>query len=149
MRAALLLAAALLLGGLLLTVGGSSAAPLSTSCVNLEPAACEATIEAVRRRGLASTHPLILSVVVEPGAAPGPQELGHRATLTYTMLGMPDPTVIKLHYDLGGHWGGETDRSDTELTAWALAPLALAGLLAVGVVALAWRRRPRDAQATD
>ena len=119
MRAALLLAAALLLGGLLFAAGGSSVAPLSTSCVNLETSACDGAIEAVRRRGLASIHPLILSVTVEPGSAPGRQDLGHRATLTYQMLGMPDSTVIELYYDQGAHWGGETDRSDTELAAWS------------------------------
>ena len=143
MRAALLLAAFLLLAGLLFVAGGSSAAPLSTSCVGLESAACEGAIEAVRRRGLASVHPLIISVTVEPGAAPGPQDLGHRATLTYEMLAMPDLTVIELHFDQGAHWGGETERSGTELAAWALAPLALVALPAVGLMALAWRRRAR------
>lgn len=122
---------------------GSSTAPLSRTCVGLETTACDGAIEAVRRRGLAGIRPLILSVTVEPGSAPGPQELGHRATLTYQMLGMPDPTVIKLYYDQGGHWGGETERSDTELAAWALAPLVLAALLALAVVVMAWRRRWR------
>jgi hypothetical protein len=140
-RAALFFAAALLLGGLLLVAGASSAPPLAQVCDGLETAACEGAVEAVRRRGLASVHPLILSVTVEPGTAPRPQDLGHRATLTYQMLGMPDTTVIELYYDQGAHWGGETDRSDTELAAWALAPLALAALLAAGLLALA-RRRP-------
>ena len=78
---------------------------------------------------------------MEPGAAAGAGELGHRATVTFDLLGMPAPTRVELYFDQGGHWGGESDRSDMEIAAWTLLPPLLASLIGVGLVARGWRRR--------
>jgi len=86
-------------------------------------------------RGLAAVHPLILEAHVEPGPAAAPQELGHKATVTFTMLGIPGPTTVKLFADVGAHWGGVTDRGAGELGLWSL----VAPLLVAGAILLGWR----------
>lgn len=142
MRAAIIVAVAVLLGATLLVVAGiGSSAPAPSCAAGMDRNACESAVGAVVRRGLPAIHPLILATSVEPGSAAGPQDLGHRATVEFELLGMPDPLSIELYYDEGAHWGGRTDRSDDEVAAWTLAPLALAGLIAAGVLALAWHRR--------
>ena len=84
------------------------------------------------REGLPASHPLILSAYVEPGEATHPGESGHRATVTFDLLGVPGPTTVRLFYDVGGHWGGVSNRTTLELAAWSL---IMAGL-AVATVAL-------------
>jgi hypothetical protein len=126
----------------LLVVAGTRLAPMSRSCApDLSPAACEAAVAAVLRRGLPALHPLILAARVEPGSAAGAEELGHRATVTFDLLAVPGSTSVELHSDQGGHWGGRSDRSAAELAAWSLLPLLLASV--VGVGAAAWIRRRR------
>jgi hypothetical protein len=94
--------------------------------------ACQSSVDATLRRGLVVPHPLILGASVEPGLA-GPGGHGHTATVTYDLLGMPYPTVVELHVDMGGHWGGEADHGWPELPLWWGAPvvvlLGLAGML--------------------
>lgn len=144
MRAALLIAGRLLLAAALLVVVGASLGPLSRSCAPaLEEAACEGAIDAVLRRGLPGLRPLILAAHVEPGSAPRPGDLGHRATVTFDLLGVPGPTQVALHFDQGGHWGGAADRSETELAAWSLSPLLLASVAAIGLVGATRLRQPR------
>lgn len=144
MRVAVVVALLLVLGGLALTVVGTNAAPLSHSCADdLDVTACEGALGAVLRRGLPDLHPLILSAHVEAGPAPGPEDLGHRATVAFDLLGVPGSTSIDLYYDRGGHWGGESDRADSEIRAWSLAPLAVGVSLAAVVLGVAWRRRSR------
>ena len=142
-RAALLIAACVLAGALLLVVLGRSSTPLSRTCADeLSAAACEGAVDAVIRRGLPALHPLILTAHVEPGSAPGFNDMGHRASVRFELLGVPGVTTIDLYYDAGGHWGGESDRPDEEMAAWTVAPLAAALVVCVVVVGLAWRRRP-------
>jgi hypothetical protein len=118
---------------LLVAAGASSVAPLRVTCaLGLDAQVCQDTLTASMSRGLASFHPLVLSAHVDPGEAVGPGESGHRATVTYGLLGVPGPTTVRLFYDVGGHWGGVPSRAAPELAAWAL----LAAGLAVGVVVL-------------
>jgi hypothetical protein len=142
-RRALLIAACLLAGALSLVVLGGSSTPLSRTCADeLSVAACEGAVDAVMRRGLPSLHPLILAAHVEPGSAPGFADMGHRASVSFDLLGVPGATTIDLYYDAGGHWGGESDRPDDEIAAWTVAPLASAIIVGVVIVGLTWRRRP-------
>ena len=144
MRGAIVFALLLLLAGLALTVAGANAAPLSRSCADdLDARACEGAVSAVLRRGLPDPHPLILSAHVEPGSAPGADEFGHRATVALALLGVPGTTSIELFYDSGAHWGGQSDRADSEIRAWSLAPLAVGAILAAAVLGVAWWRRSR------
>jgi hypothetical protein len=143
-RVALVAAAALLLGAILLVaVGANSSAPAPTCAVDMDEAACQGAVSAVVRRGLPTLHPLILATRVAPGSSPGPQDLGHRATVEFDLLGMLSPLSIELYYDAGAHWGGRADHSEDEVAAWALAPIALAALIAIGLLVFAWWRRPR------
>jgi hypothetical protein len=141
-RGAAIAAAILVLLGVLVVFAGTSAVPISRTCAEgMDVTGCEEAVTAVMKRGLPALHPLILGAHVEPGSAPGPQDLGHRATVTFELLGVPGPTSIDLYFDRGAHWGGESDRGDTEIKAWALAPLVIVSLLVVALLGLAWRRR--------
>jgi len=141
-RGVAIAAAILVLLGVLVVFAGTSATPMSRTCAEgMDVTGCEEAVTAVMKRGLPALHPLILSAHVEPGSAPGPQDLGHRATVTFELLGVPGPTSVNLYFDRGAHWGGESDRGDTEIKAWALAPLVIASLLVVALLGLAWRRR--------
>ncbi len=142
MRAVGIAAAAVLLGAILLVaVGVSSSAPAPTCAEDMDETACQSAVGAVVRRGLPAFHPLILATRVEPGPAPGPQDMGHRATVEFELLGMPDPLSIELYYDVGAHWGGRPDRTDEEVAAWTLAPLALALSIAAAFLGVGWYRR--------
>jgi hypothetical protein len=148
-RLAGIVATALLGLGLLLVVAGIAAPPLSRTCAaSLPEGACAAAVSAVERRGLADLHPLILAVHVEPGSEPGSDEIGHRATVRFDLLGSARPLNIELHYDQGSHWGGEPDQGDAELAAYALAPVAVAGAAGAAIVGLASRRRPEPGPPT-
>jgi len=141
-RLAFAVAAGLLLAALLLIWASVAAGPLTRTCApEMGQAACDSAIEAVLRRGLPPLHPLILGAHAEPGAAPGPQDLGHRATVTFDLLGVPGPTSVALYFDRGAHWGGVPDRDAGQVAAWTLAPLILAGLLGALTAGLAWHRR--------
>jgi hypothetical protein len=142
-RLALVVAASIILAAILLVVAGvSSAAPGPSCAEGMDEAACTGAVGAVERRGLPAIHPLILATRVQPGSAPGPQDNGHRATVEFDMLAIPDPVSIELYYDVGAHWGGQLDRPEAEVVAWTLAPLVAAGLVAGLLVAVAvWRRR--------
>lgn len=149
MRAALVVAALLIAIGAIWIGVSASVAPLRVDCSAFadDEVACEAAVEAVRRRGLPALHPLILSASVEPGPAPRADQLGHRATVRYAFLGGPDLSIA-LFYDQGAHWGGLPDRDDEEVGAWALVPLVLGGLIAAGLIGLARRWRGHDASRT-
>jgi hypothetical protein len=143
------LVAAATVGGTLLLIllfalGASSIRPLRIGCApGLDSQVCADTVTASLSRGLAPFHPLILSAYVEPGEVTGAGESGHRATVTYDLLGVPGPTTVRLFYDVGGHWGGVPNRTAPELAAWAL----LTSAIAVGIVGLVgsgirrWSRR--------
>jgi hypothetical protein len=114
--------------------------PLSVECPAdaMSAEACHASVDATLRRGLAAPHPLILAARVEPGPA-GPTGQGHRATVTYDLLGMPHPTVVELYYDMGGHWGGVADHGWPELPLWWGVPVV--ALLGVGGLLVTRGRR--------
>ena len=140
-RNAAVIATMLVLAGVLLVVLGTAAAPLSRSCaLEMDETGCEEAVVAVMKRGLPAFHPLILSAHVRPGSAPGPQDLGHRATVDFALLGVPGTTAVEFYFDRGAHWGGESDRDEVEIAGWTLAPLVVAGLLAVVILGFGWRR---------
>ncbi len=130
-----LLAVALLTG--IVAVSASVAQPLRIACAagGLADQACHETVAAALERGLAPFHPLILAAHVEPGPAADPVQNGHRATVTFDLLGIPGPTTVRLFYDIGGHWGGAPDRGALELAARSL---LAAGVVCLGVVGLAF-----------
>lgn len=116
--------------------------PLRVECptAGMTAETCHDVVNATLRRGLTVPHPLIVAAHVVPGPA-GPTETGHRATVTYSLLGMPFPTVIELYYDMGGHWGGVADHGWPELPLWWLVPVVV--LLGIGgwLFTRGWRRR--------
>lgn len=116
--------------------------PLAESCLagTLAPQACHETVTAALERGLAPFHPLILGATVTPGPA-GPTGLGERATVSFSMLGLPGATQVRLFYDIGAHWGGSPDRGAAELAAWSLLP-PIALVILIGAGFLVRRRRP-------
>jgi hypothetical protein len=140
------LAAGILLVLAVLAAATTLVPPLRVDCPSggLSEAACRETIAGALRRGLPAPHPLILAARVEPGPA-GPATYGHRATVTFGLLEPPARTEVRLYYDRGGHWGGETGRSAIELAAWWALPVGL--LVAAALVTLASRDRPRRATA--
>ena len=118
---------------LLLALGASSVAPLRIACApGLDVVVCQRTVIASLERGLAPFHPLIVSAFAEPGATPQAGAVGHRATVSFDLLGVPGPTTVALYYDIGAHWGGVPSRGRPELAAWAL---FAAGVM-MGVVTL-------------
>jgi hypothetical protein len=135
------------IAGLLLTalaiafVVSANVPPLRVDCptAGMSIDVCHDSVTASLDRGLPVPHPLILSAAVEPG--PDASGNGHRATITYDLLGMPSPTVVRLYYDIGGHWGGVADRSWLELGAWWAAPVVIL-FLAGGLLVTRGRRAP-------
>jgi hypothetical protein len=123
-------------------VVGANVPPLRIECPvdRMSVEACHASVDAVLRRGLVAPHPLILEARVEPGPA-APSALGHRATITFEMLGMPYPTVVELYYDIGGHWGGVADHGWPEVPSWWGAPVVVL-LIAGGLLFTRGRRTP-------
>lgn len=134
----------LLVGSAWIAVG-AAVRPLQVSC---DPAlardACLETVDAALRRGLPPVHPLLLAAHAEPGPAARPDQLGHRATVTFDLLGVPGPVSVRLFFDAGGHWGGIADRGAAELALWVLPQ----GAVAAAVAGWLWRRlrshRPGD-----
>ena len=134
------------IAGLLVTalaiafVVSANVPPLRVECpaAGMSVEVCHDSVRATLRRGLPVPHPLILVARVEPGPAEEGSN-GHRATVTYDLLGMPAPTIVRLYYDIGGHWGGEADRGWLELGTWWAAPIVV--LLAIGGLLLT-RGRP-------
>lgn len=124
-------------------LAGTAAPPLAVAC---SPAVarevCRETIDAARARGLPPVHPLILGARVEPGAASGEGELGHRATVTFDLLGVPGTTDVRLYFDIGAHWGGRADRGAIELALWSALPGTLAALLVGWLVRVRTRWTP-------
>ena len=142
------LASIVWLGLVALILGAGAVLPpiRETSATSLSPEVRHETVAAALERGLAPLHPLILDASVEPGLASSAPELGHRATVTFSMLGVPGPTRVKLFVDVGAHWGGTPDRLAAELAFWSL----LTPLLVLGSPWLVWRvRRRRADQSSD
>jgi hypothetical protein len=126
--------AAILVGALWLAVG-ISAPPIERTCdAALARDACLETIDAALRKGLPAIHPLLLAAYAQPGPAARPDQLGHRATVTFSVLGVPGQIEIRLFFDAGGHWGGIANRPSPEMAAWAIG-WAIAAGSAVAVAA--------------
>lgn len=141
----LLAATAAVLLAAVIVIVGTSAQPLRETCAAaLRGDVCQETVAAALERGLPQLHPLILAARVDPGPASASSELGHRATVTFEMLGVPAPTRVKLFVDVGAHWGGSADRGSVELALWSLVPaaLALGGLPVLWLVHVRLVRRP-------
>ena len=124
------------IAGLILTVlaiafaVSANVPPLRVDCPpeGMSAESCRDAVNATLRRGLVVPHPLILAAHVVPGPASS-TESGHRATVTYDMLGLPFPTVIDLYYDMGGHWDGVADHGSPEIPlAWVVPVVVLLGL---------------------
>lgn len=144
MRNAAILSVVLVAASLLWVTVGSSLGAVTTTCSpQLERTACESAVDAVLRRGTPDVRPLILAAHVEPGSAPAPDDLGHRATVTYTLAAIPPTAEVELYYDQGAHWGGRADPAESTVSLLAFEPfllaVALSGLALVG----AWRGRGR------
>ena len=138
-RRALAAVVVLALAGLILAAGALVPPLHETSATSMSPDVRHETIVAALERGLAPLHPLILDASVEPGPASAAPELGHRATVTISMLGVPGPTQVKLFVDVGAHWGGTPDRSAGELALWSV----VTPLVVLGSPWLLWRLRRR------
>jgi hypothetical protein len=139
-----LILVALLIGGLWIATG-LAVRPLRQTC---DPAlatdVCLETIDAALRKGMPGVHPLLVGAHAEPGPAAGPDQFGHRATVTFDVLGMAGPTTVRLFFDTGAHWGGIADRGTWELFLWAVGEgLAVAGAGAGGLWLLLRLRRFR------
>ncbi|MDQ2965559.1 MAG: hypothetical protein M3R57_06900 [Chloroflexota bacterium] len=140
-RRALVAIVALGLVALILAAGALAPPIHEASAASVGGNVRHETVVAALERGLPPLHPLILEASVEPGPASAATELGHRATVTFAMLGVPGPTRVKLFVDVGGHWGGTPDRRAAELATWSL----LTPVLVLGVPGLFWRVRRRRA----
>ncbi len=126
----------------LILAAGALVAPIhETSAASLSAEVRHETVVAALERGLPPLHPLILDASVEPGPASAATQLGHRATVTFVMLGVPGPTHVKLFVDVGAHWGGTPDRGAPELAMWSF----LTSMLVLGGPWLLWRVRRRRA----
>jgi hypothetical protein len=135
------LAAGLIVVAVVLVVAGLTSPPLARTCAApIGETRCAETVTASLSRGLPRLHPLILAAHVEPGPAFSAGALGHRATVTFDLLGVPGATSVRLYLDMGGTWGGEVDRTDAELAVWAIVPLLLASGVAVVLVGVRARR---------
>lgn len=130
-------------------VVGLATRPIEQTC---DPAlrrdVCVETIDAALRKGLPAVHPLLLAAHAQPGPAARSEQFGHRATVTFRLLGVPGTVAVRVFFDAGGHWGGIADRPATDLAAWTIAWASALGIalaaVAAGVERLVGRsRRPR------
>jgi hypothetical protein len=123
--------------------------PIDQTCdPALQPDVCAETIDAALRRGMPAVHTLLLAAHAEPGPAARPDQFGHRATVTFSLLGVPGTVSVRMFFDAGGHWGGIADRQAMELAVWTIAWAAAVGIALAAVAAsierrLARSRRPR------
>ncbi len=127
----------------------SLAAPLHVTCdPSVGTGPCGESVTAALSRGLQRPHGLLLEAYVEPGPDRGPGQLGHRATVTFDVLGAPAPVGVALHLDMGGHWGGVVDRDRLEVAAVPVVQSMLIIVLGLGaawlVRAVGPRRDRRD-----
>jgi hypothetical protein len=135
-----LLGAALV--GLVWVLLGVVARPIEQTCdPQLTRPICLETIDAALRKGLPAIHPLLLTARAEPGPAAGADQLGHRATVRFGLLGVPGPVSVRLFFDAGAHWGGIADRGAPELLSWSVVEGVIVAVTAAAVWLLLRRRR--------
>lgn len=124
-----------LLVGAVWVATGAAVRPLQLTCDPvLTRDVCLETIDAALRRGMPRVHPPLLAAHAEPGPAARPDQFGHRATVTFDVLGVPGFTSVRLFFDVGGHWGGIASRGAAELALWALAQ----GVVAAAAAGWLW-----------
>ncbi len=136
--------------GLLFGIGwmvvGTAAPPLQQTCdPALSAGACSETIAAALKKGMPRPHPVLLAAHAEPGPQSRNDQLGHRATVTFDLLGMPGQTTVRLYLDIGGRWGGSASRSDAEMVLWSVAQGAAIAVVVAGVGSFLVRRRRAQA----
>lgn len=143
-----LLVVALVVGAAWVAVG-IGVRPLRQTCDAALPAdVCLETIDAAIRRGLPRVHPLLVSAHAEPGPAARADQFGHRATVTFEVLGIPRRVAVRLFFDAGAHWGGIPDMEAPELALWTAGHgLAVGGAAAGAALLLRYRVRRRDGPA--
>ncbi len=135
-----LLGAALV--GLLWVLLGVVARPIEQTCdPQLTRPVCLETIDAALRKGLPAIHPLLVTARAEPGPAAGADQLGHRATVHFGLLGVPGPVSVRLFFDAGAHWGGIADRQAPELLSWSVVQGIILAAAGAGAWTLLNRRR--------
>lgn len=128
--------------GLLWVLLGIVVRPIEQTCdPQLTRPVCLETIDAALRKGLPAIHPLLLTANAEPGPAAGADQLGHRATVHFGLLGVPDPVSVRLFFDAGAHWGGIADRQAPELLSWSLVEAVIVAVAVAGAWSLLDRRR--------
>lgn len=114
---------------------GAAVRPLQLTCDPvLARDVCLETIDAALRKGMPRVHPPLLAAHAEPGPAARPDQFGHRATVTFDVLGVPGPISVRLFFDAGGHWGGIASRGAAELALWTLAQ----GVVAAAAAGWLW-----------
>lgn len=129
-----LLLIVVLLGAVWIAIG-AAVRPLEQTCDPvLARDVCLETIDAALRKGMPRVHPPLLAAHAEPGPAARPDQFGHRATVTFAVLGVPGSTSVRLFFDAGGHWGGTASRGAAELALWALAQ----GVVAAAAAGWLW-----------
>ena len=127
----LVITAVIALGWLILT---SVVEPLRIGCgPDLTPGECRDSVRAAMARGLPRPHGLLLAADVASGPDRAPDQLGHRATVTFGILGAPAPVDVALHLDMGGHWGGVIDRDRLEVIAVPVVQSSLIVMIGLGV----------------
>jgi hypothetical protein len=121
---------------------GTTMPPLRQTCdAALSAGACSETVVAALKKGMPQPHPLLLAAHAAPGPQARNDQLGHRATVTFEVLGAPGSTTVKLYFDMGAHWGGVVDRSQAEMTAWSLAQGAVVAVVVAAATGWLVRRR--------
>ena len=135
---------------IVLAIALTAIPPLASTCAPgpFTEQVCRETVGAGLERGLAPFHPLILAAHVEAGEAATAGQSGHRATVTFDLLGVPGPTRVRLFYGVGGHWGGAPDRGGLELAGWSLLVAGVVVGIGSTLVVLAGRGRPAAVRPT-
>lgn len=130
-------------------VAGAVLPPLRQSCdPALTAPVCAATIDASLRKGMPPLHPWLLAAHAAPGPVARPDQFGHRATVSFTVFGVPDPVSVRMFFDAGGHWGGIVDPDDPLLAGFAiLSGVAIGAAAAAGWWLAVRGRRGRSAPA--
>lgn len=133
-----------------LAIALAAMSPLASTCAAgpFTDQVCGETVTAALERGLAPFHPLILAAHVDPGEATTPGQSGHRATVSFDLLGVPGPTSVRLFYGVGGHWGGAPSRGGPELAVWSLLAAGVVVGIGSALVVLVGRRRRAAGRST-
>lgn len=137
----------LLIVGSAWLVAGAVLPPLMQSCdPALTAPVCAETIDASLRKGMPPLHPLLLRAHAAPGPAARPDQFGHRATVTFAVLGLPDPVSVRMFFDAGAHWGGIADPDGRLIAAFAvLSGVVIGAAAAVAGWLLIYRRHRASA----